>query len=106
LADHGSDVTVWDPRIVKPLDLEMLHDLARHQLVVTIEDGLRDGGIGSAIADALRDLAPAGGPAVRVLGVPSAYIPHGKPDAILTELGLNADGIVSEINAWSRVASS
>jgi 1-deoxy-D-xylulose-5-phosphate synthase len=106
LADQGTSITVWDPRVVKPLDLEMLHDLARHDLVVTIEDGLRDGGVGSAIADALRDLAPAGGPAVRVLGVPSAYIPHGKPDVILTELGLNTDGIVSEINAWSRIAAS
>jgi 1-deoxy-D-xylulose-5-phosphate synthase len=102
VADQGTSITVWDPRVVKPLDLEMLHDLARHDLVITIEDGLRDGGVGSAIADALRDLASAGGPAVRVLGVPSAYIPHGKPDVILTELGLNTDGIVSEINAWSR----
>jgi len=104
LAEQGTSITVWDPRVVKPLDLEMLHDLARHDLVVTIEDGLRDGGVGSAIADALRDLAPTGGLSVRVLGVPSAYIPHGKPDAILTELGLNAEGIVSEINAWSRVS--
>jgi 1-deoxy-D-xylulose-5-phosphate synthase len=103
LAEQGTSVTVWDPRVVKPFDLEMLHDLARHDLVVTIEDGLRDGGVGSAIADALRDLAPASGMSVRVLGVPSAYIPHGKPDVILTELGLNAEGIVSEINAWSRV---
>ena len=75
----GTSVTVWDPRIVKPLDMEMLHDAARHDLVVTIEDGLRDGGAGSMIADALRDLAPAGGPSVRVLGVPSAYLPTASP---------------------------
>ncbi len=105
LAADGVHVTVWDPRVVKPLDVDMLHDAARHRLVVTIEDGLRDGGVGSMIADALRDLAPVEGPSVRVLGVPSAYIPHGKPDAILARLGLDADGLVSEVNAWLRAAT-
>jgi len=102
LEAEGVSVTVWDPRVVKPLDAEMLIDAARHSLVVTIEDGLRDGGVGSAIADALRDLAPSGGPSVRVLGVPSAYIPQGSPDVILRDLGLDADGIYSEISAWRR----
>jgi 1-deoxy-D-xylulose-5-phosphate synthase len=102
LATEGVPVTVWDPRVVKPLDADMLHDAARHGLIVTIEDGLRDGGVGSMIADSLRDLAPVGGPSVRVLGVPSAYIPHGKPDLILSALGLDADGIVSEVQAWQH----
>lgn len=105
LEENGSSVTVWDPRVVKPLDPEMLHDAARHRLVVTIEDGLRDGGIGSMIADSLRDLAPVGGPSVRVLGVPSAYIPQGKPDVILADLGLDAQGIVSEVSAWQGSAA-
>lgn len=106
LAEGGTEATVWDPRVVKPLDAEMLHDAARHDLVVTIEDGLRDGGVGSMIADALRDLAPTGGPAVRVLGVPSAFLPHGKPDDILRQLGLDADGILSEIGAWQGAHAS
>ena len=105
LAADGIAVTVWDPRVVKPLDVDMLQDAARHRLVVTIEDGLRDGGVGSMIADALRDLAPVEGPSVRVLGVPSAYIAHGKPDTILARLGLDADGLVSEVNAWLRAAT-
>ena len=45
---EGHEATVWDPRVVKPLDPEMLADAAGHRLVITIEDGLRDGGIGSA----------------------------------------------------------
>lgn len=102
LAGTGCEATVWDPRVIKPLDVDMLNDLARHQLVVTIEDGLRDGGAGSMIADALRDLAPCGGPSVRVLGVPSAYLPHGKAEVILAELGLDSEGVVSEVQAWQR----
>jgi 1-deoxy-D-xylulose-5-phosphate synthase len=98
-------VTVWDPRVVKPLDPEMLADAAGHRLVVTIEDGLRDGGIGAAIADSLSKLAPVGGPSVRVLGVPSVYLAQGKPDVILARLGLDADGIVDEVLAWIRSSS-
>ncbi|MEZ5382859.1 MAG: 1-deoxy-D-xylulose-5-phosphate synthase [Microthrixaceae bacterium] len=106
LAEAGVATTVWDPRVVKPLDAEMLADAARHRLVVTIEDGLREGGVGSAIADSLRDLAPVGGPDVRVLGVPVAYLPHGKVDDILAELGLDADGVAAEVTTWQRSASN
>jgi 1-deoxy-D-xylulose-5-phosphate synthase len=105
LAAEGLDVTVWDPRVVKPLDADLLEDAARHRLVVTVEDGLRDGGVGSAIADALSKLAPTDGPLVRVLGVPSVYLSHGKPDAILARLGLDSDGIVDEVLAWTRSAA-
>ena len=102
LAAEGIDVTLWDPRVVKPLDPDLLEDAARHRLVVTIEDGLRDGGVGAAVADALSKLAPVDGPLVRVLGVPSVYLSHGKPDTILARLGQDADGIVDEVLAWSR----
>ena len=102
LADEGHDVTVWDPRVVKPLDPEMLADAAGHRLVVTIEDGLRDGGVGSAVADSLSKLAPVNGPVVRVLGVPSVYLAQGKPDTILSRLGLDADGVMDEVMAWVR----
>ena len=102
LAADGHDATVWDPRVVKPLDPEMLADAAVHRVVITIEDGLRDGGIGAAVADALSKLAPVDGPQVRVLGVPSVYLSQGKPDAILAKLGLDADGIVDEALAWVR----
>ena len=102
LDEMGIDATVWDPRVVKPLDPEMLADAADHELVITIEDGLRDGGIGAAIADSLSKLAPTGGPAVRVLGVPTVHLPHGKPETILARLGLDVDGIVDEVLAWTR----
>ena len=102
LASLGHEVTVWDPRVVKPLDPEMLADAAGHRLVVTVEDGLRDGGVGTAVADALSKLAPVDGPQVRVLGVPSVYLAQGKPDEILARLGLDADGITDEVMAWVR----
>jgi 1-deoxy-D-xylulose-5-phosphate synthase len=99
LAAEGIAATVWDVRCAKPLDLEMLADAAAHRGVVTIEDGLRDGGVGAAIADAIGRLAVDDGrvpPPVGVLGVPSRFLPHGKPDEILAALHLDADGITAE----------
>jgi len=100
LAGDGMAVTVWDARAVKPLDPRMIDDAARHRLVVTVEDGVREGGAGSAVADAVATAALAAGragPPVRILGIPVAYIPQAKPDAILHELGLDGEGIAGEI---------
>ena len=95
LADEGIDATVWDPRIVVPLDPEMLEDVARHDVVITIEDGFRQGGAGTGIETALRDMEA--DCTVEVMGVPVMYIPHAKPDKILSEFGLDARGITATV---------
>jgi len=94
LIAEGSSVTLWDARVVKPLDPEMLADAARHPWVLTVEDGVREGGIGSAIADQLAEhTLGEHEPRVRVLGTPDIYLSHAKPDAIMADLGLDRDGI-------------
>ena len=96
LTADGVSVSLWDARVVKPLDPDMLADAGRHPHVITIEDGLREGGVGMTVTDLLAELTIGHAePRVRVLGVPSQYIAHGKPDAILAELGLDAAGIVA-----------
>jgi 1-deoxy-D-xylulose-5-phosphate synthase len=101
LAADGIEVSVWDVRVV-PLDPDMLADAGEHPFVITAEEGIRDGGVGSLIADALsRPDGPT--PKVRVLGTPTQFIPHGKPDQILATLGLDADGLAAE--ARSLVAA-
>jgi 1-deoxy-D-xylulose-5-phosphate synthase len=96
LAAEGVSATVWDVRVCKPLDGEMLADAARHGVVVTAEDGIREGGVGSAIAEALAEGGPVeGAPRVLVLGTPVEFLPHGKPDAILAQLGLDGAGIAA-----------
>ncbi len=98
--EHGLTVTVWDPRVVKPLDPVMIDDAASHRLVVTVEDGIREGGVGSAIADLLSEARLARGLAAAptiVLGTPIRFIPQGKPNQILAELGLDAAGIVAAV---------
>jgi 1-deoxy-D-xylulose-5-phosphate synthase len=99
LAAEGVEATVWDVRVVKPLDDDMLADAAAHQLVVTVEDGVRIGGAGSAIIDALAARnAGAHAPPTLVLGVPVAYIPaDADPLNILRGLGLDGPGITASV---------
>jgi 1-deoxy-D-xylulose-5-phosphate synthase len=91
LAATGVEATVWDVRCCAPLDPAMIADAAAHAAVLTCEDGIRDGGIGSMIADQVRAITPT--TPVRILGVPTRFIPQAKPDKILAALGLDADGI-------------
>ncbi len=96
LADRGVSATVWDMRVVKPLDQAMLLDAAGHGLVVTVEDGIRSGGIGSQVVERLAALAESRqSPPVLVLGTPDAYIAQGQPDQILAELGLDGAGVAA-----------
>lgn len=89
----GIRATVYDVRSCAPLDAAMIADAAAHHCVLTVEDGIRDGGIGSLIADAVHAVSPH--VVVESLGVPTKFIPHNKPDVILASLGLDAAGIAS-----------
>ena len=95
LAAQGISATVWDVRCCAPLDPEMIADAAAHGAVVTAEDGVRDGGIGAAIADAVHTAAP--GLRVDFLGLPTRFISQGKPEHILAQLGLDADGLAAAV---------
>ena len=99
LIDDGIEATVWDPRVVKPLDPAMLVDAAMHRLVVTIEDGFRTGGVGTTIGASLADFAGTATPTVINLGVPDEYIPQGKAEAILSRLGLDGPGVAATVRA-------
>jgi 1-deoxy-D-xylulose-5-phosphate synthase len=98
MAAAGIEATVWDVRVCKPLDPAMIADAAGHDLVVTAEDGIIAGSVGSQIVEALAaSSARRQAPPHVVLATPVGYIPHAKPDAILAELGLDAPGIVAAV---------
>ena len=102
LAADGIDATLWDVRVAKPLDPEMIADAARHRVVITAEDGVREGGVGALVLDAIDAVCVDAGrtpPRVDVLGVPVAFLAHGRPDQILADLGLDADGIAASVRA-------
>ncbi len=98
LEEHGITAGVWDVRSVRPADPAMLAAAAAAPLVVTVENGLVGGGAGSELADRITELTGVReAPPILRLGVPSTYIPQGKPDHILAELGLDAAGIAAAI---------
>jgi 1-deoxy-D-xylulose-5-phosphate synthase len=80
----------------------MLDDAARHLLVVTAEDGIRLGGAGTHLVDAIEHEARLLGhevPSSITLGIPKTFLTHGKPDAILAGLGLDSPGIAASVLA-------
>jgi len=92
------DATVANMRWAKPLDTELLLELAKeHSAFVTVEEGVLMGGAGSAVLEALQD-AGISIPVLR-LGIPDEFTVHGDPQKILSQLGLDAKGIEASIRA-------
>ncbi len=90
------DATVADMRFVKPLDEELIGDLATtHQLVVSIEENTLLGGAGSAINEFL--LTENYSIPVLNLGLPDRFLDHGKIADMLAAVGLDANGVVQAI---------
>jgi 1-deoxy-D-xylulose-5-phosphate synthase len=95
LAVRGFRCTVVDPRWTKPISPALLTMAAEHRLVVTVEDNLRAGGFGTALAQALRD-ARIGTPLVD-FGLPQRFLAHGKRAEVLAECGLTAEEIANQV---------
>jgi 1-deoxy-D-xylulose-5-phosphate synthase len=95
LASRGIEITLYDVRSCVPADELMIADAARHCVVVTIEDGIRDGGVGMMLADLVTNAEGSVHPRVEVLGLPTKFTPQGKPAAILKQLGLDAESLTN-----------
>jgi 1-deoxy-D-xylulose-5-phosphate synthase len=95
LRQQGISATVVDPRWVKPVDPELPALAARHRLVVTVEDNSRAGGVGSAVAQALRD-ADVEVP-LRDFGIPARFLDHGSRKEVLASVGLTAPDIARQV---------
>jgi len=97
-AAEALDATVANMRFVKPVDIDLLRELARdHDRLVTVEENVVMGGAGSAVAEAL---AAAGlFVPVQSIGLPDAFVEHGDPAGLLRECGLDSEGIVERVRS-------
>ena len=95
LQNHGYSVEVIDPVQVLPVASGLTDYLANREFVVTIEDGLVDGGIGEAIGSALR--AAKASTRVTSLGIPKKFLDHATRKSILNKLQLDAQGLAETI---------
>ena len=90
------EASVADMRFVKPLDEELILELcASHALLVTVEENAVAGGAGAAVAELLaaRGIVMP----LLVLGLPDRFLEHGKPQQMLHDVGLDAEGIEAAI---------
>ena len=97
------DATLANMRFVKPLDAELVRQLAAsHELLVSVEENVLDGGAGSAVAQVLQAQAlETGARAVPLLqlGLPDRFVSHGDPALLLKECGLDRDGMLAAVRA-------
>jgi len=101
LANEGINATVINARFIKPLDSELILEAARRcRRVVTVEDGVRMGGFGSAVLEMLQDhgcCVP-----VQRLGLPDQFIEHGKRELLMEILGLDGPGVARSVRQFVR----
>jgi 1-deoxy-D-xylulose-5-phosphate synthase len=97
----GYSVRVADPRWVTPVDPAILELAARADLVVTVEDGVVVGGVGSRISQEIRAVGLA--VACRELGIPAKFLAHGKVADVRAAAGLTVQDIGRRIVEWSAL---
>ena len=94
--EYQTTIAHYDIRFLKPLDEIMLHEIAKKfKQIITIEDGVIQGGFGSAVLEFMSDnnySTP-----VKRLGIHDSFIEHGTPEELYAMLGLDADGISKSI---------
>jgi len=102
LATEGLSATVVNMRFASPVDETLVAGLARSVgRIVTVEESMIAGGFGSAIGECLDRQGLSETPLLR-LGVPDAFIRHGRRDELLHEVGLDAEGIARRTRDWVR----
>jgi len=95
-AGETLDATVVNMRFVKPLDVELVKQMAAsHEYLVTVEEGCIMGGAGAAVAEALA--AEGIVKPLQMLGLPDKFIDHGDPAKLLASVGLDGAGIAASI---------
>lgn len=98
LETHGLSTTVADARFAKPLDSELLHQLAQnHEVLITIEEG----SVGGFGAFCLHDLSASGaldtGVKIRTMVLPDIFIDQDTPEKMYEQAGLDADAIINKV---------
>ncbi|MGH2906961.1 MAG: 1-deoxy-D-xylulose-5-phosphate synthase [Solirubrobacterales bacterium] len=96
LAENGVQATVADARFAKPLDTELINELAaEHTLLVTLEEGALAGGFGTGV---IEHLADNGLPVSTMrVGIPDRYVTHGAPALLHKEIGFTPEAVAKRV---------
>ncbi|MFZ5800849.1 MAG: 1-deoxy-D-xylulose-5-phosphate synthase [Candidatus Omnitrophota bacterium] len=98
---EGLEVMVVNCRFAKPLDENFLKGIAKEfKRVVTVEEGVLDAGFGMSVAHKLRGYSST--LLIKTIGLPDAFIPHGKRSQLLADYGLDAVGIYRQVKEFLK----
>lgn len=96
LAKEGIHIGHYDMRFAKPIDEELIDEICtRYDHLITLEDGSRLGGFGSAVAEYLIEKAHK--PTLKILGIPDRIVEHGTQEELYHEVGIDAEGVKSAV---------
>ncbi|MDE6394425.1 MAG: 1-deoxy-D-xylulose-5-phosphate synthase, partial [Duncaniella sp.] len=101
----GMSIALYDMRFVKPLDSALLTEIIGKKCpVITVEDGVVNGGMGSAVLEWISENLPEGydHPKVTRLGVPDRFIPQGSPAQLHELCGFDEEGIYQAIAGYKK----
>jgi 1-deoxy-D-xylulose-5-phosphate synthase len=106
LEQEGISAAVINARFVKPLDHALIGQVARHvRCVLTVEEGAKMGGFGSAVLESLSEQGITNVP-TKLMGLPDWYIEQGPQDLLREKYGLTAEGIYQEAKTlWTKVSA-
>jgi len=95
----------YDMRFVKPLDIELLHEVfANYTKIITVEDGTIVGGFGSAILEFMNEHHYKAD--IKIMGIPDRLVEHGSPKQLYNEIGIDANGIATILREMSIAKKS
>jgi 1-deoxy-D-xylulose-5-phosphate synthase len=99
---EGINPAHYDMRFAKPIDEEMLHEVfSKFKKIITVEDGTVVGGFGSAILEFMNAYGYKAD--VKIMGIPDRLVEHGTPKQLYDEIGLDANGIATEIRKMTFI---
>ncbi|MEA3318073.1 MAG: 1-deoxy-D-xylulose-5-phosphate synthase [Bacteroidota bacterium] len=102
LEKENINIAHYDMRFVKPIDEDLLHDIAKqYSKIITIEDGTIVGGFGSAVLEFMSENSYY--PKIKRLGVPDKFVEQGTPGELIVECGFDVDSIVKEVREISKL---
>ncbi|MBO4984609.1 MAG: 1-deoxy-D-xylulose-5-phosphate synthase [Bacteroides sp.] len=94
--EKGISIAHYDLRFLKPIDEDMLHEIGKNfHRIVTIEDGVKKGGMGSAVLEFMADNGYA--PHIERIGLPDSFVEHGSPQELYQLCGMDEEAIYQRI---------
>ena len=97
--EEGKRITLVNARFVKPLDTEMIKDMAsKHKAIIVVEEGIKKGGYGEAVEIFIQENGL--DVAVETIAIEDQFIEHGKVDQLRSQIGISSEDIINKVKKY------